>query len=165
MYCFSIMMTHIIFYSIELPYVGKHSIAGKLRLFPLYMLHNEAIHELPTCLQLLISHSQKHNMQKFVLHSYCATWTNLDFRNIKTLKAHIQLSSEYTCFISPSRRMTPSSASCPMHSIWPFECCCVVVLFIIKMTQRLQVTKIHRFVLYFLYYYKAILKFSLWVNW
>lgn len=84
-------MTHIIFYSVELPYVGKHSIAGKLRLFPFafsYMIHNESIHELPTCLQLLISHSQKYNMQKFVLHSYYATWSNLDFKNENIQTTH-----------------------------------------------------------------------------
>lgn len=73
-------------------------------------MHNESIHELSsTCLQLLISHSQKPNRQTFALHSYYATWSNLDFRYMKTFKPHIQLSSEHTCFISPRRRVTPSA--------------------------------------------------------
>lgn len=76
-------------------------------------MHNEFIHELPICLQFLISHSQKLNMQKFVLHSYYATWSNMDLRNMKTFKPPIQLSFEHTCFISPSRRVTPSSGKLP----------------------------------------------------
>lgn len=87
-------------------------------------MHKEFIHELPICLQLLISHSQKLNMQKFVLHSYYATWSNMDFRNMKTFKPHIQLSSEHTCFISPSQEgdslLRQAAPSIPLD---PVECC------------------------------------------